>query len=126
MTEASEPRKGIAANEWKEFLSDFALRNNGRRARFDVFERDGTVIEEGQEFQLEDITVSGENDSHAIEIIRINRADANAEKNRATVTDVRGVTVQYDTDGSEDALEITDKQNNLISLRLESKVDGAS
>ena len=126
MSEPTEPRKGIAASEWKEFLSDFAIRNNDRRARFDVFESDGTVTEEGAELHLEDITVKSENNSHTIEIIRIDRSDANADKNRAVVTDVRGVTVQYDTDGSEDALEITDKQNNLISLRLESKVDGNS
>ena len=30
------------------------------------------------------------------------------------------------TDGSEDALEITDDENTLISLRFESKVDGVS
>ena len=126
MSEPSEPRKGIAAENWAEFLSEFALRNNDRRARFDVFQSDGSVVEEGQELHLEDIVVKGKNDARSIEIIRIDRADANAEKNRAVVTDARRVTVQYDTDGSENALEITDKQNNLISLRLESKVDGNS
>ena len=43
-----------------------------------------------------------------------------------TIERVRGVTVQIDTDGSEDILEITDEKNTLFSLRFESKVDGAS
>jgi hypothetical protein len=39
---------------------------------------------------------------------------------------VRGIGVQYETDGSENILEITDEKNTLISLRLESKLDGNS
>ncbi len=50
----------------------------------------------------------------------------NAETMIDTIENVRGVGVQYDTDGSEDILEITDGKNTLFSLRLESKVDGAS
>lgn len=126
MSEPVEPRKAIAPADWKKFLGEFALRNNDRRARFDVFERDGSVVEERSEAHLEDIVLRHENGSSTVEIIRINRADTDAGKNRVEITDVRGVTVQYDTDGSEDALEITDQQNNMISLRLESRVDGNS
>ena len=39
---------------------------------------------------------------------------------------IRGIAVQYDTDKSEDVLEFTNDQNELTSLRLESRVDGVS
>ncbi len=42
------------------------------------------------------------------------------------IDNVRGVAVQYETDGSENILEITDGKNTLLSLRLESKLDGNS
>jgi len=124
--EVKEPRKAISSEEWREFLTDFAMRNNNRRARFDFFKSNGETSEEGQESYLEDIVLKGEGANISIEIIRIDRSNANAEKNEIVITNVRGVSVQYDTDGSEDALEITDDQNSLISLRLESKVDGNS
>lgn len=121
-----EPRKAISSEDWSEFLTDFAMRNNNRRARLDYFRSNGETSEENQESHLEDIVLSGEGANRKIEIIRIDRSDANAEKNEVIITNVRGVSVQYDTDGSEDALEITDDQNSLISLRFESKVDGVS
>ena len=65
-------------------------------------------------------------DKKSVEVTRIDRTNANSEKKHDTITNVRGIAVQYDTDGSEDALEITDNQNTLVSLRFESKVDGAS
>ena len=124
--DVAEPRKAISSENWHEFLTDFAMRNNNRRARFDFFRSNGETSEEGKESHLEDIILKGEGAHRSIEIIRIDRADANAEKNKIVITNVRGVGVQYDTDGSEDALEITDDQNSLISLRFESKVDGVS
>lgn len=126
INEPAEPRKGIAAENWAEFLRDFAMRNNGRRARFDAFRADGTTQEESIEAHLEDAKLISDGDAKNVEIIRIERGDANAEKIKDTVTNVRRISVQYDTDGSEDALEITDNQNTLVSLRLESKVDGVS
>lgn len=126
LNEPKEPRKAIESDDWGEFLRDFAMRNNDRRARFDVFESDGTVEEEGQELHLEDVVLRNEGDSKTIEIIRIDRSDATAEKSKVVITNVRGVSVQFDKDGSEDALEIIDDQNSLIMLRFESKIDGVS
>lgn len=126
MAEPAEPKNLIEPQNWSEFLQEFSIRNNDRRARFDVFRNDGTTEEEDQEAHLEDVVLKDNGKAKNVEIIRINRADKNADKIRDLITNVRGIAVQYDTDGSEDALEITDDQNTLISLRMESKVDGNS
>jgi hypothetical protein len=118
--------KQIEPAEWEEFLSDFAGRNNNRRARFDVYRGDGTTEDEGQESHLEDVRLRTDGNSKTVEIIRLDRSHRNTGKTHDTITNVRGISVQYDTDGSEDALEITDDENTLISLRFESKVDGVS
>jgi hypothetical protein len=118
--------KQIEPANWEAFLTDFADRNNDRRARFDVFRSDGTTEDEGQEAHLEDIRVKTDGNSKTVEIIRLDRSHRNTGKTHDTITNVRGVSVQYDTDGSEDALEIIDDENTLISLRFESKVDGVS
>ena len=118
--------KQIEPANWEDFLSDFADRNNNRRARIDVYRSDGTTEDEGQEAHLEDVRVKTDGNSKSVEIIRIDRTNKNTGKTHDVITNVRGVAVQYDTDGSEDALEITDDENTLISLRLESKVDGVS
>lgn len=111
---------------WEEFLREFAARNNNRRARFDVFRSGGAVEEEAKEEHLEDILLKTDGNAKSVEVIRIDRGNSKAEKTRDVITNVRGIAVQYDTDGSEDVLEITDDQNTLISLRFESKVDGVS
>jgi len=126
MVGATEPKIVITPSDWSNFLTEFASRNYNRRARFDVFRSNGGVEEEEKEAHLEDIAVRDGDRRKSIEVIRIDRSEKNADKIRDTVKNVLGVAVQYDTDGSEDALEITDDQNNLISLRLESRVDGAS
>ncbi len=126
MNEPKEPRKTIAPDEWESFLERFAMRNNNRRARFDVFRSGGAIEEEAIEAHLEDVKLITDGNQKNVVIVRINRSNADAEKSHDTITNVRGIAVQYDTDGSEDALEITDDQNTLISLRLESKVDGNS
>jgi hypothetical protein len=118
--------KQIEPAEWGEFLRGFAARNNNRRARFDVYRSDGTAEEEGQEAHLEDVRLKTDGNSKTVEIIRIDRSHRNTGKTEDVMTNVRGVAVQYDTDGSEDALEIVDDENTLISLRFESKVDGVS
>ena len=107
-------------------MRGFAARNNNRRARFDVYRSDGITEDEGQEAHLEDVRLKSDGDSKTIEIIRLDRSHRNTGKTHDTITNVRGVAVQYDTDGSEDALEITDDENTLVSLHFESKVDGAS
>lgn len=126
LNEPQEPRKTIAPDEWKEFLEEFATRNNNRRVRFDIFRSNGATEEERVESHLEDVKLVNNGNAKDVEIIRIDRSNADAEKSHLTVTNVRAIAVQYDTDGSEDALEITDNQNTLLSLRMESKVDGNS
>lgn len=126
MSEPTEPRKQISPDNWENFLQEFAQRNYNRRARFDVFRADGATEEEQTEAHLEDVKLIGDGDAKNVEIIRIERGAATDQKTKEVVTNVRGIVVQVDTDGSEDALEITDNQNTLVSLRLESKVDGNS
>ena len=118
--------KQIEPNDWKTFLEEFSTRNNNRRARFDVYRRDGNAEEERAESHFEDASLKGNGREHEVVIVRIDRSKTDAEKTHETITNVIGIAVQYDTDGSEDALQITDKENELISLRFESKVDGAS
>ncbi|HEY8561903.1 MAG TPA: hypothetical protein VIL74_16135 [Pyrinomonadaceae bacterium] len=118
--------KQIEPANWEQFLREFADRNNNRRARFDVYRSDGTTEDEGEEAHLEDVRLKTDGNSKTVEIVRIDRSHRNTGKTHDTITNVRGVAVQYDTDGSEDALEITDDENTLISLRFESKVDGVS
>ncbi len=126
MSEPREPKKLIKPENWKEFLKEFSDRNKNRRARFDVFRSSGKVEEEAQELRLEEVVLKRNDKRENVEIIRIDRTEGDAEKSTETVTNVRGIAVQYDTDNSEDALEITDDQNTLIMLRFESKVDGVS
>jgi hypothetical protein len=126
MTPTIEPKVAVEPANWKEFLQEFSSRNYNRRARFDIFRINGKVQEEGREAHLEDVSLKMDGDTRNIEVIRIDRSNANADKIKDTIASVVGVAVQYDTDRSEDALEITDNENSLISLRLESKVDGAS
>lgn len=118
--------KQIEPDNWEEFLRDFAARNNNRRARFDVFRSGGATEAESREEHFEDIRLKTDGNKKSVEVVRIDRGKSNAEKTHDVITNVRGISVQYDTDGSEDALEITDDQNTLVSLRFESKVDGAS
>lgn len=115
--------KQIEPQNWEQFLEEFSTRNNNRRARFDVYRNDGEAEEELSEAHFEDASLK---DSGDVVVVRIDRSKADAEKMHDTITNVVGIAVQYDTDGSEDALQITDKENELISLRFESKVDGAS
>lgn len=114
--------KQIQPDNWKDFLEEFSTRNNNRRARFQIF-RGRNVENESQESHLEEASLK---DGSTIVITRIDRTKGDGEKIHDTITHVIGISVQYDTDGSEDVLEITDKENELISLRMESRVDGAS
>lgn len=117
--------KQIEPNNWKKFLEEFSGRNYNRRARFQIFKGRDTE-NEAQESHLEEVSLKTEGDSQTLVVTRIDRTNGDGEKIHDTVTNVVGIAVQYDTDGSEDVLEITDKENELISLRMESRVDGAS
>lgn len=116
--------KQIDPGDWKSFLEEFSTRNNNRRARLQIF-KGRNVENEGQESHLEEVSIK-ETTSNTLTITRIDRTKGDGEKIHDTITNVVGIAVQFDTDGSEDVLEITDKENELISLRMESRVDGAS
>ncbi|MGI8640210.1 MAG: DUF5335 family protein [Pyrinomonadaceae bacterium] len=118
--------KQIEPKNWANFLEEFSTRNKNRRARFNIFKRNGDTQEEATEAHLQGILIEKDDDKSTITVRRVDTTEAEAETRTDTITGVRGVAVQYDTDGSEDVLEITDDQNTLISLRFESKVDGAS
>ena len=126
MTEPREPRKAIEPSNWEKFLQDFSKRNANRRARFDIFFESGETLEEGEEGHLESVALDRNDDEMQVVIKRTDQTAGNAEMMTDTIEKVRGIGVQFDTDGSEDALEITDGKNTLFSLRLESKVDGNS
>lgn len=117
--------KQIEPNKWEEFLEAFSERNKNRRARFQLF-RGASAEEEAQEAHLETVSVKDNGDKTDVVVVRTDLSNAAAEKLRDIITNVRGIAVQYDTDGSEDILEIADEENELVILRLESKVDGAS
>ncbi len=126
MTEPSEPRKGISAENWEMFLQEFTTRNASRRARFDIFFASGETLEEGEEGHLESVALDKNGNSNSVVVKRTDQTGENAETMTDMIENVRRVAVQFETDGSENALEITDGKNTLFSLRLESKVDGNS
>jgi hypothetical protein len=126
MSEPSVARKGIGQNDWEEFLKEFTARNKNRRARFNIFYASGDTVEEAEEGHLESVSLNKNGDETQVIIERTDQTTENQETVTNTIENVRVITVQYDTDGSEDILEITDAKNTLLSLRFESKVDGAS
>jgi hypothetical protein len=123
LSEPTEPVKQISPNEWEGFLESFSKRNYDRKAGFELF-KGGNVAEEGSTANLEEVRLTRNGKNVNIEVIRIDRTEADAHKIKDEITNVRGISVQYDVDGSEDVLEITDNENSLISLKMESKVDG--
>ena len=126
MSEPSVARKGIGQNDWEEFLKKFTARNKNRRARFNIFYASGDTVEEAEEGHLESVSLNKTGDEAQVIVERTDQTTENQETMTKTIENVRVITVQYDTDGSEDILEITDGKNTLFSLRFESKVDGAS
>lgn len=114
--------KQIEPKDWAGFLEDFSTRNNNRRARFQIFKGNNSE-EERQESFLEEISLKNEN---TVVVTRIDRTKENADKFHDTITNVSGIAVQYDVDGSESVLEITDREKELVLLRFESMVDGVS
>jgi len=115
-------KKLIDPATWPTFVSEFSERNKGRRARFELFRRDGEVAEEDREGTFEGMTVDGR-------VVTVNRTydDHGREKRMAdTLHDTHGIEVQYDTDNSEDTVEFTDHKGNMTVLHFESLVDGDS
>jgi len=118
--------KLIEPKNWEKFLEEFSARNKNRRARFNIFFSSGETVEEAEEGHLEKISLSKNGDETQVIISRADRTKEEEEIMTDTIERVRGVAVQYETDGSENILEITDEKNTLLSLRFESKLDGNS
>lgn len=126
MVEPSEHRRAIEPKDWAKFLENFSTRNKNRRARFNIFFDSGETLEESEEGHLKSVALNKDGDKMQVVVERADQTSGNEETMTDTIENVRGVTVQFDTDRSEDFLEITDGKNTLFSLRFESKVDGAS
>jgi hypothetical protein len=118
--------KFIETNDWEDFLKEFSERNRKRRARFNIFFSSGETVEEGEEGHLEKVSLGENGGKKSVVVSRLDQSGENEETMTDTIEGVRGVAVQYETDGSENILEITDEKNTLFSLRLESKLDGNS
>lgn len=116
MINAIEPR------EWSTFLTAFTGRNRGRRARFEIFGPKGGLKEEVQEGRFESIAISGST-------VTVKRHYKKHDQ-ESTMTDelknILGVSIQYDTDKSEDMLQFTDGKGGMTTLHFESRVDGDS
>jgi hypothetical protein len=113
--------KIIEPQEWGSFLDGFTERNRGRRARYEVFSR-GNVMEEDEEACFE----SASTDGNSVTIKRTHPGKGWEAEIVDELENIRGISVPYNTDNSEDALEFTNERNELTSLRLESRVDGES
>lgn len=111
-------RKMIESSEWRNFLSGFSDRNSGRRARFEAFTTDG-VAEEDEEAAFQNVTIDG---TRAV----IDRVNTHGKLISDTVEDVRGISIQYDSDDSENTMEFADSNGNMTVLHFESMVDGES
>jgi hypothetical protein len=115
-------KKLIEPAAWPEFLAEFSERNRGRRARFELFRRDGAVAEEDQEGNFEDVSVDGR-------VVKVKRSYNRLGESRVMTDelhDTHGIQVQYDTDNSEETIEFTDHKGNMTVLHFESLVDGDS
>ncbi len=112
----------IEPSNWTEFLSEFSKRNSGRRARFELFRRDGEVAEEEREGYFEQISINNS-------VVNIERKYKNHEEDRVMsdkIPNIHGISVQYDTDESENTLEFTNDKGDMTVLHFESLVDGDS
>ncbi|MDI1242630.1 MAG: hypothetical protein PSX80_12000 [bacterium] len=111
-------KKIIAPDQWNEYLADFSTRNQGRRARFEAFSRDG-VAEEDEEAVFQTVSISGDK-------VTVERAVAAGSPISDEITGVHGVAVQLDSDGSDNTMEFMDINGDLTVLHFESMVDGES
>ena len=118
--------KFIESDNWEDFLKEFSGRNQKRRARFNIFFSSGETVEEGEEGHLEKVSLDQNAGKKSVVISRTDQSGESADTMTDTIEGVRGLAVQYETDGSENILEITDEKNTLFSLRFESKLDGNS
>ena len=111
--------KAVEPKEWETYLSSFTGRNAGRRARFEIFNH-GNVSEESQEGTFESISITG----NTVTVKRRYQGHGEERSMIDELKNIHGISVQYDTDNSEDMLEFTDDRNQLTTLHFESRVDG--
>jgi hypothetical protein len=114
--------KQIEPNNWSSFLEDFSARNKGRRARFELFHHAGGVKEEEQEAHFESASLEG----RTVTIKRVDTSGHAPVELIIHLPDIHGISVQLDTDGSEDTLEFTNHKGDMTVLHFESNVDGDS
>lgn len=114
--------KQIEPNNWSSFLEDFSARNKDRRARFELFHHDGDVREEEQEAHFQ----SAELEGRTVTVTRTDTSGHTPVELIIHLPDVHGISVQLDTDDSEDTLEFTNHKGDMTVLHFESKVDGDS
>lgn len=114
-------KKIIAPDEWNEYLADFSTRNRGRRARFEAFSRDG-VREEDEEAVFDRVSVSNGMATVTRNVIKADGETPIIDE----VPDVHGISIQYDSDNSENTMEFMDTNGDMTVLHFESLVDGDS
>ncbi len=114
--------KMVEPQEWPTFLSAFSYRNRGRRARFEIFGPKGGFKEEAQEGVFQSVSIDGS----TVTVTRYYQKHGQETAMIDKLKNIIGVSVQYDTDKSEDMLQFTDDKNAMTTLHFESKVDGDS
>ena len=111
-------KKTIEPIEWSQFLSEFSDRNTGRRARFEAFTSSG-VAEEDEEGSFQSVSIDNS-------VVTVDRVTAGGEPITDRIEGIHGITVQFDSDDSENTLEFMDSNGDVTVLHFESRVDGDS
>ena|SRR5690606_32285761 len=114
--------KMIEPANWSRYLDEFSARNRGRRARFELFRRDGEIAEEEQEGSFDSISLDGT----AVVVVRIDKSKREDAEMKDRIPNVHGISVQLDSDGSDNTVEFTNERGDLTILHFESEVDGDS
>jgi hypothetical protein len=112
----------VEPQEWETFLYAFTRRNHGRRARFEIFGPKGGFKEEEQEGNFASISL----EKNKITVTRHYEKNGGQQAMVDELINVRGISVQYDTDKSVNVLEFADDKGGKTMLHFESKVDGVS
>lgn len=122
MVNAMGTTKVIEPEQWAKVLSEFSERNNGRRARFELFRRDGAVAEEEREGYFESVNEH----NGTVTIVRTDRSGKKERSVEDKIPNIRGISVQFDTDGSDNTIEFTNDRGDMTVLHFESNIDGDS
>ena len=112
----------VEPQEWPTYLIAFTGRNRGRRARFEIFGPNGGLREEQEEGRFESISIDG----HTVTVKRQYKKQGQELTMTDKLKNIRGISIQYDTDKSENMLEFTGDKGEMTVLHFESRVDGDS